>query len=397
MKPAVYKTTIATVLFIVISSCADKRQDQVVNINTANAIIISVSPQKSDTIFLSEITDSIRLIKLETSEQSMLGDITDIEYDSGIFFCFDSNKQIFKSFYMDGRFHSIIGRKGRGPGEFFNPGSFAINRNNKEIWLHDNGKQMLKYDYSGRFLGSVDFPLFMETSVFLKDGVCCFTSKFSNFKDNKTDDFWGAELSIVKDNGNILRYIPINKELYPAGGGHYLIVEPTPFSELNDSYTFHFTVSDIIYSINKSNGEVEAKYAVDFGEYSYKNNIAEMEMVNMGQYIKEHQNRAGMVNNVIETEKYLFFTYYYYGGKHALLLNKENGKQKNGPFADDITSATFYFEGITTNNNLFATISNPAMIRLTEKAKLFLSEKEINDVNSSNYDDNPFILISYLK
>jgi len=122
-----------------------------------------------------------------------------------------------------------------------------------------------------------------------------------------------------------------------------------------------------------------------------------MEMVNMGQYIKEHQNRAGMVNNVIETEKYLFFTYYYDGGKHALLLNKENGKQKNGPFADDITSATFYFEGITTNNNLFATISNPAMIRLTEKAKLFLSEKEINDVNSSNYDDNPFILISYLK
>ncbi|MDR0953905.1 MAG: 6-bladed beta-propeller [Rikenellaceae bacterium] len=100
-------------------------------------------------------TASYRVVKLETTENSLVGEISKVEVvgDQIIVLHGSDSKSVFV-FDLDGRFIRPIGHQGRGPGEYVRAANFVIDYDaNQIIVTDDRGHKQLFYDLSdGRFV-----------------------------------------------------------------------------------------------------------------------------------------------------------------------------------------------------------------------------------------------------
>jgi hypothetical protein len=109
--------------------------------------------QKGNNITLSDSFD-YRFIRLETTDDCLIGNISRIEiFDNKIFILDFSYAKLIYAFDMNGKFIAKIGSKGPGPGEYNHPCNFTIDRENKRIIVYDmNLNKFLYYDFYGKHL-----------------------------------------------------------------------------------------------------------------------------------------------------------------------------------------------------------------------------------------------------
>lgn len=121
---------------IFLCSCNAKKVSEVKTIDLSPEL---VSPTNK--------IDIESIIKLETTEESLIGEITKIKYYNKKFYVFDQNEsQSLFVFNSDGKFINKINR-GQGPGEIIEPWDFNINEDNGSILLWDQMTFNLnKYD-----------------------------------------------------------------------------------------------------------------------------------------------------------------------------------------------------------------------------------------------------------
>src|SRR5690606_32553013 len=105
----------------------------------------------------SEIIDSIWWVPLETTENSTFGVVQQVEFYDGKIFILD-NIMASGLFVFDslGKHLYTIDTHGKGPGEFYQPTSFTINREKNEIVISDDWQgKLLSYDLTGNFLKEI--------------------------------------------------------------------------------------------------------------------------------------------------------------------------------------------------------------------------------------------------
>lgn len=104
---------------------------------------------------ISSIAEEISYVKLETSEEILLGNIGRVRImDKGYLV---QTRKILCMFNKEGKYIWKIDNKGKGPGEYFflNP-YFDINKNTKEIIIPDVKNSLLIYNFDGQFLRNID-------------------------------------------------------------------------------------------------------------------------------------------------------------------------------------------------------------------------------------------------
>lgn len=74
MKKLIY--CVVTLIILLNNSCTEKTAGEILNINI----------EKPDSLFMSQIADSITYIQLETNEESLLGNIHSMQYRNGIYY-----------------------------------------------------------------------------------------------------------------------------------------------------------------------------------------------------------------------------------------------------------------------------------------------------------------------
>ena len=126
------------ILFLALSffsACQKKEQNvlfkEVSNINRCE-----------DTIDLSRlITDSVRIIPLETNNESILGRINKIKKVNGQIYVLSNDQWIFH-FNEKGNYISTLKKQGNGPDEYVYINDFDIysESGHSEIWIADNQK-----------------------------------------------------------------------------------------------------------------------------------------------------------------------------------------------------------------------------------------------------------------
>ena len=123
-------------------------------INSVNAQnIIRIHEKSNDKIAYSQIFQSAKLVKLETSPECVIGGIGTLKVDGDHLFAYDNRQETLFVFTIDGHFIAKIGTKGKGPGEMVNPAGFTLNRSKKQIEILDTGtKRILVFDYSGKYI-----------------------------------------------------------------------------------------------------------------------------------------------------------------------------------------------------------------------------------------------------
>lgn len=131
-------------LFILTLLCACRHQPG----NKSGDLIELFVDDQYEVKNLSELVESIRVIPLETTDQSLLGSIADLGYDDGNIFVLDGYNQLVSQFDENGQFIRKLVQKGNGPDDIQHPQMFSIDKLHNEVWLSNN-TNFMRFDYHG--------------------------------------------------------------------------------------------------------------------------------------------------------------------------------------------------------------------------------------------------------
>ncbi len=104
---------------------------------------------------LSEIASDTWFVKLETNSKCLIGKISSVKLvkDKILIQAGLSRLLLFNA---DGSFHSQVGRKGNGPGEYTQIFATAVDESSGHIFIVDNGGgRILEFDGTGAFVNSI--------------------------------------------------------------------------------------------------------------------------------------------------------------------------------------------------------------------------------------------------
>lgn len=204
---------------VVLSSCNSKEKSE-------EFLVIPVNVYQDETLPLSEITEEIRVIELETIDECLIGSVGLVfESDDYIIVFdgkFDENKIIL--FDTNGNFIRRISKKGQGPGEYAHIRSVAVDFENKKIYIHTSSYKLMCYDFEGAFAGEISIQ-----------------GEYLNFTNNKLT----AVVSSITT-GDITDY-KVNTVLYEISNDLQTVDSTVIYSHNKDDYFYgHNTVKNYL-------------------------------------------------------------------------------------------------------------------------------------------------------
>ena len=165
MRMRIKSLTIFFFLLLFIScreqvSVHDALHHAAIDIPSINLNSISESDQLQMTVF----ADSVTHIKLETTDESLVGRISKILFFDNLLIIQDRQTHSVFVFDRNGKFINRIGRRGQGPGEYVSILRVMLNPDNRQIMVFDGASnKLIYYDLYGNFIREV--TNFSESAV----------------------------------------------------------------------------------------------------------------------------------------------------------------------------------------------------------------------------------------
>lgn len=124
------------------SNKENKIKNENIDISYINIFLDEI--KKETELKMSPFFSSVKIIPLELTDNSMLGDINDLQIFEDNFIIFDKTgaNSVF-AFNKKGEFLFKIGSKGSGPGEYSEISDFTIDYEKKLIFILDNHRQVI--------------------------------------------------------------------------------------------------------------------------------------------------------------------------------------------------------------------------------------------------------------
>lgn len=360
----------------------------------SEVIKIQLNPEKEKKIYLSEIVDSIFIIPLETSNQSLLTGISKIDYDDEYYFVLNSNDKLVYVFDSYGRFKCQVANKGNGPGEIMYPQCFALDKINKEVWLTNNNS-FYRYSYQGDYLGNKPYSLAFSDFTIGKNGsIYFYTGKDNNA--HIDDGFLTGDITMLSADGEKTTWFKSDAYMSVRPGESVMSYSTrTPFSKQDDGkITCHYVFSDTIYSIDM--GQIVSSYAIDLGENKSKVDLEKMPGLDVKEYIQTHSNTVWYIRDVVETSEMLRFSYNFGFETFAeVYFNKRNGHILEGTPINDLFEGNIWILG--NKDNKFIGYIYATDLKLDTKLSSFISPQQISELKNVTMENNPILIEFKLK
>lgn len=153
---------------VLLLSCSNNSRNSLANdnrlidsIKLPYFIDIEKQLRKEKSVSLSSIGKELEYIPLETTPNSMMGEILTIQFTTDYIFitAYPSNGLL--QFDRKGKFIRIVGSRGRGPGEYRQISGFCLDQNTKKIYINScwSDCEILEYNFNGQFIRSFKQPL----------------------------------------------------------------------------------------------------------------------------------------------------------------------------------------------------------------------------------------------
>lgn len=328
-----------------------------------------------------------RITDIETSDSSLVGQVTKLIYYKGNIYLFDIlHKRTVTCFSNEGDYKYSIPH-GKGPGEVISPEDFALH--NDKLLINDRGF-IKEYDYnSGKYLGDKYLP-----NLFIKKITVLDSGNFLSFSFSpKQKDIIKATSKDELKNKLVL-YKIVNPEsqlevsAFLKGDFDFSLVSPNkPVSEYNNKYLLLNPPASDIYEFDGK--ELKIKYHIDFGEYSFSNNELDR---GIDYYISsiQEQNRYGFIDNINETEDFVLFSFIKDVGKPTFCLYSKKSKQ-SALFESILKSNNLpNLSPLFTYDNYIICILNPSEL---SKQELYVLNNNYNLSRSIDIMSNPLIVL----
>jgi hypothetical protein len=364
-------------LFIAISCVHKENKNGNPRNNTRTIILKDIN----NTVNLSQLINEIHYIPLETTSESLIGEISNIKLFDNTFFVLSETgtSSVIKTFSSNGKFSEYFGKYGEGANEIYRPRDIV--RNNDLYFVLDN----------------TGIHSFSRNGIYLKR---MFINKYNCRKffyyDRNFYLLHGLSVpglfSKVDLHGNLIKtFLPLNVWIGTTEEDKIIAI---------GSKLHVFTPNlDTIYELSLNNEEFRPAYYVKaegiptLGELIYKNkDLNPYELVNVIN-TKEHAE----ISNFLENKRYLYVEYYYKRRITSYVLNKTTNKGIYfSHFLNDVDNG--YFGSpilMTTHNELIIPLYPYKLIEYFKKNKNLIKNKDNQlweIVKIIKVDDNPILM-----
>lgn len=221
-------------------------------------------------VYLSEIASSIEYIPLETSDKSLIANLSRPILTDGTFYIIDNKWKDIKRFSRDGKFLGYIGGLGRAKGEFTsaNPHNFYADNEKKHLHIFDNNK-IIEYDREGAFIRDMYVPDFKNSNVHVVKMVQFSAHYFINVIEFSTAK---SHIIIIDSLGSPLNQMPdfdkpekFEEREQSDGPVEFRAATPAYIYRYNDLLRIITPACDSIISYNNSL-ERSIAYVIDYGK-----------------------------------------------------------------------------------------------------------------------------------
>ncbi len=366
-----------------------------------NSIIVIKPNLERVQLDISAILDTVRFVKLEIVEKSIIGKIDKLIVFEDRIYLLDNQTSSLFVFNMDGKFIFKISKIGHGPGEYTQLDYFDIDFENRQIVLTDlTGYWILKYDLEGNYISRKKIPFWIEgVAPVLNNG----TVVYANHRDNKHVFEQEYNLFYLDSSMKISKaYFPYNSSDFINPTIKFSTPETGDFYTYNKNRHFFSPYKNQVYQVTEEG--LKSKYLFDFKEEGFNEEYLSQK-TDLYQHMKkgEFYQLAG----VFENEDVVIFSFYQRsnGIGHLGYYSKNNKKS--------ICSLGFtagknnYFHGNTIaayNSWIIAKVKPEELLswvktidKNTISPENEYSRLKKNIADSVSQDDNPLLMFYKLK
>ena len=119
---------------------------------------LSVNLAEQDEVSIFDIFESVEIVALETSDQSLVAGISKVIHFDSRYYILDQKQQRIACFDSAGKFLFKISQRGQGPEEYLFLGDFNIDPYTNQLLLVEPFGSLLLFDLEGRFISKIRLP-----------------------------------------------------------------------------------------------------------------------------------------------------------------------------------------------------------------------------------------------
>jgi hypothetical protein len=212
---------------LIISFAGCKGKDSI----ETREINIVIDPDNSEKVDISGYVDSVKYIKLQTTDDNLIGYINKVFFVDNRILVTDGKVPQILIFDTDGNFLNKIGKIGQGPGEYTGITTSLFDPTNKLIIIHNNGlRKLLFFTLDGELIKEIhrfnDNALIRKMINLPNGNFLCYTYDLTSKQvGEKASGLWEVDAS-----GNFVRSFFTLEDLYPVVYNY----DNSPFTLLPD-------------------------------------------------------------------------------------------------------------------------------------------------------------------
>jgi hypothetical protein len=194
------------------------------------------------------------------------------------------------------------------------------------------------------------------------------------------------------DNGEFKRFFQYDPVMFPNGGTYF--DTKRPFNEYNGTLLYHYIFSDTIYALSDSS--FAPHYAFDFEDMKPDIDFNRQNVEKTLEYFQSSPNKAYYLQNIIENQTYIKFSYLLGSQLHEAIYDKRTRQVKEGKFVNDLFAANMNFLCFS-GDTLIAYMNPEDEITIQTDVSGFLPDEKITKIKALQFDDNPVLVKMILK
>ena len=297
---------IVLLLFVAVlfGSCGTK--------TTHGVDVLRINPHDAkEFVNLSEIVDSIKLIRLQTEGDDVIGNARLTIIKKKYIYVADISQATLFVFDKEGKFVSKLNKRGRGPNEYLFMGPILVDDNEEYIELYDIAStRLLKYsNISFDLLDTKLLPFFVFDSWRKVDDLYyCATNQIDNKVAGQNTN---AGVLVIDSTNRVTTLFDKNIETGMSNNAAtYYGIHGEIFTQNHKGELFVSIMFDNTFYLLK-NREVFPFFAVDFGKFGMNNSIGLESTQRQMEYIKETTGKAAFPILNINNSDVMSFSYFF--------------------------------------------------------------------------------------
>lgn len=379
------KVIVALILFPMIHSCRQAESPFVKEIN------LSTDTHKR-ILKLSQIADSVKYIRLSTTPDSYLGEITKAIVTSNNIIISDRYTNSICVYDINGTFHNKIGSLGSETGQYTFIGDICFDESTGKVFIHGNPDKILGYSLDNKYLGSFGLAEYFVCYTYFSQGRFITYISYPNTYDKRQ-----SSCIVVDENGRIVKSLLRQRHSFGK-------IKIGPFSntyKMQDTICFWEAIDDVVYGVTDKL-EIIPRFVLNLGsERISKKAFKTRESLNTA--IREG---ATTLVSFVETSKFIIFNLVKNKFKKVCFYNKVDGSvfdidYANGILFNDLDQGPNFQLIEQINQNTLLCILFPHEINSWRKSFLKIPGQEIHPLekitNGISEMDNPVLVIINLK